>query len=186
MKFIRRKMQRTMIDKKERRIRKATMPLSNKRVKTCEICRAEMYVKASHYSRRKTCSRECAAKRKSLIQRGASNPNYGNRGPKNPLFKSGVRISRYGYKLIYKPHHPNSQKDGYILEHRYVMSEYLKRPLKEDEHVHHKDENKLNNDVSNLELVTRSEHSSLHNRNKTIPRDSETGRFIRVVNREDE
>lgn len=32
-------------------------------------------------------------------------------------------------------------------------------------HVHHKDENKDNNDISNLELLSASEHSKLHNGN---------------------
>ena len=29
-------------------------------------------------------------------------------------------------------------------------------------HVHHKDENKLNDDISNLELMTKAEHRKLH------------------------
>jgi len=32
--------------------------------------------------------------------------------------------------------------------------------------IHHKDLNKLNNDISNLELMTNFEHKSLHNINK--------------------
>ena len=63
-------------------------------------------------------------------------------------------------------------KDGYIFkyqkskhyrgEHRLVMEKYLGRPLRSDEIVHHKDGNKQNNDISNLEIVTRAEHINIH------------------------
>ena len=43
--------------------------------------------------------------------------------------------------------------DGqYIHEHRLVMARYLGRPLRQDETVHHIDEDKTNNDLSNLQL----------------------------------
>lgn len=47
-------------------------------------------------------------------------------------------------------------------EHRYIMEQYLGRKLKRNEVVHHKDGNKLNNDINNLELMTLSEHSRMH------------------------
>jgi len=40
----------------------------------------------------------------------------------------------------------------YIPEHRLIMSRYLGRPLRQDETVHHIDEDKTNNDLSNLQL----------------------------------
>lgn len=49
------------------------------------------------------------------------------------------------------------------LKHRVVMSQQLGRPLLPTEHVHHRDGNGLNNDPSNLEILSPSEHSSLHN-----------------------
>lgn len=48
------------------------------------------------------------------------------------------------------------------LEHREVMSRLLGRSLLKSEHVHHKDENRLNNDPSNLELLTHAEHTRRH------------------------
>lgn len=49
-----------------------------------------------------------------------------------------------------------------IDEHRYLMQQALGRPLQSNEIVHHKDGNKSNNDLSNLEVLQRSEHSKMH------------------------
>jgi hypothetical protein len=47
-------------------------------------------------------------------------------------------------------------------EHRVVAEAVIGRPLKSDEHVHHKDGNKHNNAPDNLVVMTRSEHLRLH------------------------
>ena len=46
--------------------------------------------------------------------------------------------------------------------HRAVMEQVLGRKLRSDEIVHHIDGNKLNNDPSNLMIVTREEHARIH------------------------
>lgn len=47
--------------------------------------------------------------------------------------------------------------------HRHIVAIQV-RPLREGEVVHHKDENKFNNSLSNLEiLASQSEYRSLHN-----------------------
>ena len=53
--------------------------------------------------------------------------------------------------------------DGRILgEHRYIMEKHLGRKLKPSEIVHHKDENKKHNVLSNFEVHTVASHSALH------------------------
>ena len=42
------------------------------------------------------------------------------------------------------------------------MEQYLGRKLTRDEVVHHKDGNKANNDIENLELTSLSEHTRQH------------------------
>lgn len=56
-------------------------------------------------------------------------------------------------------------------KHRHVHTviaelHILGRPIYSDEVVHHKDGNKLNNDIANLEVMNRAAHSSLHRKEK--------------------
>lgn len=46
--------------------------------------------------------------------------------------------------------------------HRLIMEAIVGRPLLRSEHVHHKDENKLNNNPENLELLPAAKHISIH------------------------
>lgn len=47
-------------------------------------------------------------------------------------------------------------------KHRVVTEEYLGRPLSSDEHVHHCDKDKTNNDIENLELMLHGTHACHH------------------------
>lgn len=71
-----------------------------------------------------------------------------------------VKKGDYVYAVV--PEHPNATKHGYVLHHRVVMENFIGRILTAEEVVHHKDENKKNNDLINLELMTRAEHQKLH------------------------
>ncbi len=64
-------------------------------------------------------------------------------------------------------------KEGYVhiritskverLEHTWLMEQLLKRPLYRNEVVHHKNEDRTDNRIENLELMTISEHLRFHN-----------------------
>lgn len=77
------------------------------------------------------------------------------RGKEVSTYVNGTTINVAGYKLI-------KVGDKYLYEHRLVMEEFLGRKLKKDEVVHHRDENRLNNDISNLELLEKREHDRYH------------------------
>jgi hypothetical protein len=70
------------------------------------------------------------------------------------------KINRYGYVEIYRPDHPNAMPStGWALEHRIIMSDHLNRPLLEDENVHHRNGNRTDNRIENLELWCSSQPS---------------------------
>jgi len=80
-----------------------------------------------------------------------------------PLERRLPFIVRNGYKFVLKPEHLNAHKQGYIAEHRLVMSDHLKRPLKDREVVHHINEITDDNRIENLRLCKNSgEHIKLY------------------------
>jgi len=71
-----------------------------------------------------------------------------------------------GYKVIYKPGHPNAMTsnnwNGWVYEHIFIASFEHGRPLRKGEEVHHLDGNKLNNNYQNLIVLTKKSHVRLH------------------------
>ena len=63
-------------------------------------------------------------------------------------------------------------------QHVVIIEEALGRRLFANECVHHKDHDRANNKISNLELMTRSEHARLHALENTQNRDRDSiGRY---------
>lgn len=97
--------------------------------------------------------------KKALRRLGLSRPAKPRQGvfdgDKNPAWSGGRRQRRDGYIEVWT-------LAGARLEHQVVMERKLGRPLKSGEVVHHLDENKSNNDPSNLKLTTQSDHIRHH------------------------
>lgn len=120
----------------------------------CEECgdKVERRFRADYANR--FCSNICSGK--AGIRLATKGRDF--RGEKNPAYKNGVTITKQGYRRL------NTKED--VLEHRYVMEEYLGRKLTEKECIHHKDGNKLNNSIDNLQLCkNQSEHIKIHAQN---------------------
>ena len=80
---------------------------------------------------------------------------------------TGRKKNYQGYILLCIHNHPNSDVLGYVLEHRVVTEMCHGRYLSEDEIVHHKNEVKHDNRFSNLEILKRGEHTTLHHLGST-------------------
>lgn len=79
-------------------------------------------------------------------------------GENNHNYKGGTH-SNNGYIRL------GTQDKRY--QHRKVMEDYLGRELTREEHVHHIDGNKTNNNIENLMLfATNSEHQKYHARQR--------------------
>jgi hypothetical protein len=66
-----------------------------------------------------------------------------------------------GYQYFCDNKCPIANANGYVYYHRYIAPVKLGRWLKSEEHVHHIDRNKLNNDPNNLMILNSSEHAAL-------------------------
>jgi len=70
----------------------------------------------------------------------------------------------YFYVHLFKN---NKSKNKRI--HVLVFEAFNNYKLTNDECVHHRDENKVNNDLENLQLITKKEHNILHNKGENNP-----------------
>lgn len=84
------------------------------------------------------------------------NKGQKTKGENHPNWKGGRSMHNEGYMMIRMPDHPKARSDGYVLEHRYVMEQHLGRHLTSEETVHHRNGDRLDNRIENLELWTQS------------------------------
>lgn len=93
-----------------------------------------------------------------------------NRGKNQGNYK-GYTVSR-GYVYDYRPDHPYRNSGNYVADHRLVYEHYLKILFDEDIYItpnydiHHINEDKKDNRLINLELMTSIEHLKHHNPRK--------------------
>jgi len=71
-------------------------------------------------------------------------------------------VDMYGYNLIFNSMHPKARVDGYVSEHRVVIEQQIKRFMEKHEDVHHLNYKRDDNRLSNLMLLTDSDHCKIH------------------------
>lgn len=113
-----------------------------------------------HYLVPKTCQAELCDE--PVHSKGLCNTHYRQfqaTGSTRPIRQAAGWLSSDGYWTLYKPEHPNARKNGCISEHALVMTEYLGRPLKPGENIHHINGIKTDNRIENLELWVKMQPS---------------------------
>lgn len=89
-------------------------------------------------------------------------------GPLNPAWRGGEPVNSQGYRFVQAPDWWTGYRHGgartYVLEHQLRVCELLgMTQIPRGYCVHHKDRDRLNNNLDNLQLMTLSEHNRLHN-----------------------
>ena len=167
-----------------------------KRTKQCRTCGAT-FVTAAGFADCNPCRYAKSGKSKTCISCGAPVDNRSESsecrqcwttsrsGDKAASWKGGRTIHKpSGYVLVKDPDHPNARSDGYVREHVKVASETIGRPLYAHEDVHHINHDKTDNRPENLMVLTRAEHTRLHQHERTGTRpltDADRDRIVSVA-----
>lgn len=162
----------------------------------CPICGKPFHRKPRQIKKSKwgcCCSRECGGKLRADKTKGPGNHQYGLKGKLNASYKGDSIPKKNGRQideLVENQEHPFVRSDGRVKLHRLIVEKnyqlfpetdfvvingnhYLKPQLC----VHHIDGNHNNNAVTNLMVVTRGEHTTIHNLINPMPHDQHNGRF---------
>lgn len=145
--------------------------------KTCEVCgkimKSDITYKQNYLNKRKYCSRKCmgiANSRRIFVKCDycgkdtTTTPALLELNRRHYCSKSCKFLDRQkGYGITTDKYIWIRIGNKQIKLHRYLMEIKLGRKLKADEIVHHIDFNKFNNNIDNLQVVSRSEHNRIHN-----------------------
>jgi len=122
----------------------------------CPDCGAERWVKKKD------------AKRPDFRGRCLACDDKSRRGSGCHWWKGGRTLTKSGYVTVWVSpddfYHSMADKVNRCAEHRLVMAKHIGRCLLRFEAVHHKNGNKSDNRIENLELTTRGTHAVDHNK----------------------
>ncbi|MFA5158794.1 MAG: HNH endonuclease [Patescibacteria group bacterium] len=138
--------------------------------KTCPKCGKSFYCQKKSFSKRKYCSHKCywrdrkdrqmlPPSRKGTILTGEHKIKISeaNSGINNYRWNSGRGKHSSGYISVLLPDKTR------MLEHRFVMEQFLGRKLTDEEKVHHINGMRDDNRIENLKLYpNNSTHSKIH------------------------
>lgn len=140
----------------------------------CEQCGKDFDVANSHADRRRFCSKDCMNISDVLKAETSARTSSVN----NPMWNGGYVRQSQGYIYKFIKGHPFTWKRSYILEHRFIVEERMRKEAPEhhflveidgekylspDIDVHHMDKDRSNNDPTNLIAVTGWAHRLIHN-----------------------
>jgi hypothetical protein len=119
---------------------------------------------------------------------GSKNPNYRDADGKvehrteyrpnerNAIYKDGVKYEFDGYAWIRRPFWYTGSTECRVMEHIIVMCEVKNlTELPEGYVVHHRNGNKHDNRIENLELLTRNDHMRFHTEQRKLEQGSYFG-----------
>ncbi len=132
-------------------------------IRNCNVCLKpfKTFPSKIKLGRGKYCSKECCLTVTNFVLEKNGGKTRFLKGQKAHNFIGKV-VNYAGYIEISAPNHPFKNNHGRVKEHRLVMEEFLGRYLDPKEVVHHVNENKQDNRIENLQLVTHKEHFKLH------------------------
>lgn len=113
----------------------------------CAYCGKEKTIRSDGKKDKNYCNASCS--QKDRLRSPEDHPNW----------KGGKRYNHNGYIEVLMPEHHRARGNGYVFEHIIVLENKIGRRLNSDEHTHHLDGNKSNNDPDNLVVLKASEHS---------------------------
>ena len=125
-------------------------------VKACEVCGKEMRLRPSEAVRR-YCSMPCQAIGKTIRPTGRTHNG-------RPVIQHAQ-----GYYLIYEPTHPAAHKhNGRVLEHRWLVEQAIGRYLTPDEQVDHINQDRQDNRLDNLQVLSAHDHTIKTNADRLL------------------